>query len=290
MSNIIVFDIGGTDIKFGVTKNNELIFKDKMPTLAKEIGGVNIIKNIISKIKELSSQYKFIGCAISSAGVIDPSTGIVVSATDSIPNYIGVNIKEMIEKETKLTTWVQNDVNCFAIAEKHNGNGKGINNFITLTVGTGIGGAVVINNELLLGKNFSAGEVGRMNLNDKTFEQCASITSLVIEAKNNNLDVSNGIEVFELYDNKNEIAIKVVDNFYSNLAKGIINLLYTFNPDKVLIGGAISNRLQFINELTFYIDKYIDNKDLSKDILSTTKNKNDSGLYGALFNFIEKEE
>lgn len=290
MKTIVVFDIGGTDIKFGVMQNNNLIYKDKMPTKAKEIGGLNIINNIITKIKELSTSYKFEGVAISTAGVVDPNTGIIVSATDSIPNYIGVNIKEKVESETKLTTWVQNDVNCFAIAEKYNGSGTGINNFITLTIGTGIGGAIVINNQLLLGKNFSAGEVGRMILNDSTFEQNASISGLVSNAKKHKLNINNGIDVFDLFDKKDKTAIKVVEEFYSNLSKGIINLIYTFNPDKVLIGGAISNRPGFINELSLYIDKFIDNKSLCQDLLLTTKHKNDSGLYGALFNFIEMEK
>lgn len=287
---IIVFDIGGTDTKFGIMENNKLILNDKFPTKAKEIGGLGIINNVISKINELSKDYTFKGVAISSAGVINPNTGEVVSATDAIPNYIGVNVKKLVESKTNLTTWINNDVNCFAIAEKHIGNGNGISNFITLTVGTGIGGAIVLNNELVLGKDFSAGEVGRMILNDSTFEKSASISSLVNNAKNMNLNIQNGLDVFNLFDKFDETAIKVVSTFYSNLAKGIINLLYTFNPDKILIGGAISNRKNFINELNEYILKYIDNKSLCENVLDITKNKNDSGLYGAYYNFIEKNK
>ncbi len=288
MNDIIVFDIGGTDTKFGIISNGKLINKNKMPSNAKD-GGDKLINNVINKIKDIITK-DTIGIAISTAGVIDPSTGVVVSATDAIPNYIGLNIKKLLEDTFKLPTWVQNDVNCFAIAEKFNGHGKDVKDFITLTVGTGIGGAIYINNELYLGKDFSAGEVGRMNLGNSTFEGLASITGLIKNAKVNNMNINNGLDVFNLYDSKDEIALKVVGEFYMNLAKGISNLVYLFNPTKILIGGAISTRESFITELSSYLDKTIDNKSLTNNILTTTLNKNDSGLLGAYYNFIDKQK
>ncbi len=286
MKNLIVFDIGGTDIKYGVINTeSKLIYSCKTATNA-NLGGKVLLEKIANLSTELLTKYQIEGIAISSAGVIDPNTGLVVSASDAIPEYVGLNIKLFLEEKLSLPVWAQNDVNCFAIAEKFCGNAISCNNFITLTIGTGIGGAIFCNNELILGKDFSAGEVGRMIINNQKFEDVSSITGLVNAAKSAGLNVDNGLDVFNLFDNNNPIAQKVVDNFYQTMAVGICNLIYCFNPSKVLIGGGITNRSTFIKEITSYITKTIDDQNLISNLITETLNKNESGLFGAYYNFI----
>lgn len=286
MKNLIVFDIGGTDVKYGVMNTeSKLIYSSKTATNADQ-GGLVLLEKIVNLSTKLISQFQVEGIAISSAGVIDPDTGLVVSASDAIPGYVGLNIKLFLEERLSLPVWAQNDVNCFAIAEKFCGNAISCDNFITLTIGTGIGGAIFCNNKLILGKDFSAGEVGRMIINNRKFEDVSSITGLVNAAKKVGLDVNNGLDVFKLFDNNNPIAQNVVDNFYQTMAVGICNLIYCFNPSKVLIGGGITNRSTFINEISAYVAKTIDNPDLITNLITETLNKNESGLFGAYYNFI----
>ena len=136
---IITFDIGGTFIKYALCDENfKLSDSTKIPTDA-SIGG----KKIIEKVTEIIKDHKGIDrVGISTAGQVDSNTGTVVYATDTIPGYTGTKIKEMVETATGIPTFVENDVNSAALGEAYFGKAKGYSDFICLTYGTGIGGAV----------------------------------------------------------------------------------------------------------------------------------------------------
>ena len=290
MRQFITFDIGGTNIKYGIINENGQLMKQFSTPTEAHLGGDAILDKIINIANELKENAS--GICISSAGIINPISGIVEYATDAIPNYIGLKIKKRIEQETGLTTEVQNDVNCFAICEATIGNGVNAKNFITLTVGTGIGGAIYINNQLYMGHHFSAGEWGRMHVIDQKFENVASITGL-IQLANHYIEERawTGKKIFQLYDEGHKGAISVVNIFYHYLATGIMNLIYTFNPEKVIIGGGISTRgSQFINELYHHIEKIIEPIFLKATKIELAKYYNNSGMIGACFHFLDAEK
>ncbi len=290
MKQFIAFDIGGTNIKYGVLNENfDILMKEKIPTQA-QLGGLSIINRIIKKIEDVRKQYVLAGVAISSAGVINPYSGQVINATEAIPNYIGLQIKKEIKQQTGLQTEVLNDVNCFALCEKKFGNAKDCENFITLTIGTGIGGAIYLNNKMYYGNNYSAGEFGRMMINGKKFEAVASFTGL-IQLANKMIKKKEwtGEEIFKLYDSGEIKAKEVIQTFYDHLATGIGNLIYIFNPQKVLIGGGITGRgKQFLDELNQVIKSKIDPGFIAYTSISLTKFNNDSGMIGALVHYLNR--
>lgn len=282
---LLTFDIGGTDIKYGILNdNNEFIYKHSVPTHA-HLGGEHLISSIIHISCALKLTYTLSGIAISTFGVIDSDSGVVVSATDVIPNFIGMRIKDLIEKGTHLPVSVENDVKSMALCELVFGNHLE-KNFITMTIGTGIGGAVIIDSNLYKGHSFSAGEWGHMIINGSSYESVASLSSLVQKSQKMGLSVSNGHEVFNAYDASNTIAIDVVHSFYEMLAIGIANLIYAFNPPLIIIGGGISNRKQkFLDELNHALKKILPSYYYKSCIIKLAIHLNDSGMLGASVHF-----
>ena len=138
---ILTFDIGYSYIKYAIC-NEKFILNNKhtIPTEAEKGGQV-----LINKIIDIIESYDDIDrVAISTAGQVDSENGIVVYSTDSIPYYTGMMVKKIIENKTKIKTYVENDVNSFALGEAEFGAGKGKNNFLCLTYGGGIGGAYTL--------------------------------------------------------------------------------------------------------------------------------------------------
>ncbi|HNZ49963.1 MAG TPA: ROK family protein [Bacilli bacterium] len=287
MMNYLAFDIGGTYTKFAVINHNyQIIEQGEYPTLAM-LGKKQILKTSINKIKELKDSHQIQGVAISSPGIIDYQNGIVSYANQLMPNYAGTNFAVEITQATDLRTTVENDVNCFALSETLNGN----DNFIMITIGTGIGGAIVFNNRIFHGINNSAGEFGQMVIDNQKWEDLASVKSLLEKARLFSLQVKNGEELFNLYDLKNIVAMNLIAEFYNNLAKGICNLAYLFNPSKIILGGGITKRKEaFLNELNVAVNRIVDPNYWGSTVLSIGRFMNDGGLIGALVHHLNQRE
>lgn len=274
----IAFDIGGTKIKYSIIdKNYNIIKKNQIDTNAK-LGGVHVINKVIDIINDYKNKFELIGVAISTAGVVDPTTGIILYANDVMPEYTGLNLPKMIYEKTNLFASVENDVNCFALSHKLSID----TDYLMVAVGTGIGGSIVINKQIYHGITKSGGEFGNMIIDKgKRFEDLASITALVRYANELGLNVHNGLDVFNLYDQKDEKATKAVNYFYKYLALGLLNLAYIFNIPKIILGGGITNRPTFLTELMKKIKLY-ENKPYNNTDIIVSKNTNDGGMLGAL--------
>jgi predicted NBD/HSP70 family sugar kinase len=283
--HLLLFDIGGTDIKYGIVDQfHRFIAKDKMATDISS-GGFSILNQVISIAKDISLSYVIDGIGISSAGVIDPVHGIVLSATDTIPNFAGVRFKESFEQALNIKTTVINDVNAMALCEAYFGD-HAHHSFLALTIGTGIGGAIVVNDHIYHGVSMSAGEWGRMYLDGEKFEHQASLSSIVKKANDMGLTCQNAFQLFEFYDQKNEMATDIISTFYHQLAKGIANLIYAFNPPLILIGGGISNRGQkMIDEVKFALSKVLEPYFIKSCEIALASQLNDAGMLGAMIHF-----
>ena len=194
---ILAIDIGGTMIKYGlVTLEGEVITSDKVDTQA-EKG----LENILNKIDIIYNKFKdrdLLGIAVSGTGQINGEIGKVIGGNPIIPEWIGTNLVEILEKKYDLPTILENDVNCAALGEKWKGAGKNLSDFLCLTVGTGIGGGIILNNELFRGKNFVAGEFGHILIRKGEFEKFASTSALVRIVKEKTGKTLNGKEIFDL--------------------------------------------------------------------------------------------
>lgn len=286
--NIVVFDIGGTEIKYGIIFNKILQDKHIIETEG-HLGAKFVMDKLISITRGYQEKYNIDGIGISTAGIINPELELVLKATGNIVNYTNFEIKNYLEANLSLPVWVENDVNCFLYAEKYINHHS--HNFIVLTIGTGIGGASYINGNIYRGNYFSGNEFGLTYHRDNMpWEKCASTSALIKNAKKRGININNGIELFDLYDNNDPLAVEVINQFYDDLAIGIVNLIYTYNPECVIIGGGISNRGEkFLNEINHAIQNRLDPFYAEQTTIQLSVLKNVSGMWGAYFHFLERE-
>lgn len=287
MKYYLTLDIGGTDLKYGVINSNEeLVTKGLTPTNG-HLGALLLMDTIRGLFKSLSNDYKLDGVAISTTGGIDDDTNVLFENL-SIKDYDKINFRNEL-KDLGVPIAVENDVNSMGLCENSLVPGHdNMSCLLAMTVGTGIGGAIFIDNKLHKGFAYTAGEWGKtyVTADGKSYEDMASVSGLVRRAKLVNNTINNGLDVFNLFDNGDKDITKVVNEFYDNLAYGIANLVYTLNPDHIVIGGGVTNRGdKFIEELKAHLKGKLVDYLYNKVSISIAVNKNDAGMIGAFKNF-----
>jgi glucokinase len=160
--NVLAIDIGGTSIKICMTNKNGNISMYKEIDSEAMQGGPHLVDNLIQVIEETYTEFEAIG--ISTASQVNSEEGTIIYANENFPNYKGMNLKSIFEDKFEIPVKVENDVNAAALGEKHFGAGQEFNDFLCLTYGTGIGGAIVIDSTVYKGLNGSAGEFGHLML------------------------------------------------------------------------------------------------------------------------------
>lgn len=243
---ILCADIGGTSIKLGiVSENGEIEGFTEVPTEGKK-GGPKVMENLISGLEAFEG-YEAIG--ISTAGQVDRDNGSIIYANDNIPGYTGTKVKDILEKRFKRPVEVENDVNCAALGEGWLGAGKGLSDYLCLTYGTGIGGAIILGGKLYRGIGGSAGEFGHMILHPGgrecscgkkgCYEAYASARLLVEMAAKADPTVTNGRELFKRISDGDEKMAEVLDEWSGEAATGLSSLVHIFNPQALILGGGI---------------------------------------------------
>lgn len=285
----LTLDIGGTFIKYSVMDGKKaFIFKDKTPSRIYE-GGESLVKKVYSIIQETKKNHPIEGVAISSTGIVDSISGRIVYADDVMEGYTGRNYTKDIQDKFSLRASASNDVNCLALSQVPYNKGT---DFVVVAIGTGIGGASVINDKVYEGYGFSAGEFGLMHIREgKNWEALCSVSALVKAAKEARLNVSNGKELFDLYDEEDELALEIVDNFNKDMANGISNLIYAFAPRKIILGGGISSRKEkLVTGIKKYLGIMMDSYYFAKTNIECAKYENDAAMIGALEHFFNVYE
>lgn len=248
---ILGIDIGGTSIKSAIVyeKDQAIKFKEhsKTPTMAKERGGQGIREKIIEIVSQYKKRVNVTGVAISSAGVVNGESFEILYANENIPDYIGINLAKEIRSQFDLPCIVENDVNAATLGEWKYGSGRNCSSILCLTVGTGIGGGIVLNNQLYRGHSYCAAEVGYMTLKDSNFEKLASTQTLVDKVRAKKKDLSlDGESIFKLALNGDKICIQEIDRMVKNLCLGIINCVYLLNPEKIILGGGVMEQRDYL--------------------------------------------
>jgi predicted NBD/HSP70 family sugar kinase len=249
----IALDIGGTSIKAGEVVDGVLCSPVEYDTNAKQ-GGEYVVRHSMDIISQYS---EFDAIGISTAGQVDFQQGRICFANENIPGYTSMPIKQIMEERFKVHVTVENDVNSAAIGEAQYGAGKGLNDFLCLTFGTGIGGAIVINRQIYRGSTSSAAEFGHLITHAQgracncglhgCYERYASTGALVREAMRLDPVFSNGCKIFE-HINEPQVQA-VVDDWIQEIIFGLTSLIHIFNPSCVIMGGGIMNEIYIINKL-----------------------------------------
>lgn len=286
---ILAFDIGGTFIKYGIV-NDSFEFEEihKVPTDAHK-GGQVLIERVIDIIEQYDNIDRI---GISTAGQVDSENGIVVYSTDNIPYYTGMTVKKLIENRTSIPTFVENDVNAAAIGEAAFGAAKNYDDFICITYGTGIGGAIYINGEIYKGSRSSAGELGHMIVHaggkqctcggEGCYECYASANALINAVNKIAPKPLDGFQIFEKQNFEKPEIRSEIDKWIDEIILGLINIIYIFNPSLIVLGGGIMNE-DYIIDL---IDRKIYSKlmDNYKNVnIVRARNGNKSGLLGVAY-------
>ena len=241
---ILVFDIGGTSIKYGTCVDNTLVEVKEIPTEAKK-GGRHIMDTLISLI-EPQSGYDAIG--ISTAGQVNADGGYIIYANENIPGYTGIQIKAELEQKFGVPVAVENDVNAAALGEAICGAGSEHEDFLCLTYGTGVGGAIIQNRQVYHGSSFSAAEFGAIvthaaerisggSFFDGCYERYASTTALVRMAMAYDPELDNGRKIFARLDDPN--VMQILDRWVDEILLGLASLTHIFNPSCIILGGGI---------------------------------------------------
>ena len=259
---VLVFDVGGTSIKYGYCVDNELKEVKELPTNAKK-GGRHIMDTLLSLVREQEG-YDAIG--ISTAGQVNAEQGYVIYANENIPNYTGIRIREELEREFHVPVMVENDVNSAAMGEAVYGAGEEYDDFLCLTYGTGVGGAIVQDKQVYHGSGFSAAEFGAIvthsqeklrgsNYFDGCYERYASTTALVRMAMAYDPELDNGRKIFARLEDPR--VMEILDCWVDEIMLGLASLTHIFNPSCIILGGGIMVQPLILEKIRQKVSRFI---------------------------------
>ena len=293
MKNYISVDIGGTEIKYGLLAENGAFLKTAGTPTEAEKGGSYLMETT-GRIVGSLLQTDTAGICISTAGMVDSELGKILFANSNIPGYTGTEIKKRMEEAFHIPCEVENDVYCAGIAEYFSGAASGSSQALCLTVGTGIGGCVMVNGRILHGVSYSAGSVGYMHMPDgRTFEEAGSVTALVrrvAERKKENPNRWNGRKIFDCIAKQDEICIRAVDEMTDILGLGIANACYLFNPEVVVLGGGIMRQEAYLlPRIRASLERCLVPAVSLKTKLRAAMHHNKAGMLGAFYHFRGKQ-
>ena len=298
-------DIGGTTVKMGLfSDQGDLIDKWEIPTRTED-GGKNILPDIADSIKGKMdkagvSHEDVAGIGISVPGPVDDE-GIIHKCVNL--GWGVFNISEEMKKHIDLPVFAGNDANAAALGEVWKGGGKGCKNVVVVTLGTGVGGGIIVNGKILSGYIGAGGEIGHIHIDDSETEKCGCGNTGCLEqyasatgiarlatrrlAKDNtpssirNASHMNAKVVFDAVKAKDALAIEVAEEFGEILGKGLSIVADVTNPEVFVIGGGVSKAgpvvLDFIRKN--YVKYVFHASRDTKFALATLGN--DAGIYGS---------
>ena len=253
MKRIAVLDIGGTSIKSGILADGKLQDVREQDTNAKNGGAY-----VMERAREILRTYgTFDAIGISTAGQVDSRQGCIRYANENIPGYTGMKIRDILQEEFGVPVAVENDVNAAALGEACFGAGRGDRDFLCITYGTGVGGAIILNHEVYTGSMFSAGEFGGILIHPEDraagqpfsgcYEKYGSTTALVRMAREYDDSLDNGRKIFARISE--EPVRRIVDRWIDEIVYGLISVIHIFNPSRIVLGGGVMAQPYIIEQV-----------------------------------------
>ncbi len=305
MSYYVGIDIGGMSIKAGVVDSESSAILASHSVKTPQCGGEGFcaacyeaVENAIAKSGVGASDIKGIG--IGAPGVSDKENGVLVYV--GTINYGNARIRDYLQARINVPVWIENDANVAAIGEYFSRRGHGkMDCFVFLTIGTGVGGGIIIHNKLHVGINGAGAELGHIVTHKGgkececgrhgCFEAYASMSALIRNAKEKSAELGipeeeiNGKTVFEASDVKgNECAKKLIDEWIEEIAEGVTDMINIFQPEEIAIGGAVSaqgERLLAPIRESACAKEYTAKLDLPHTKITAATLAGDAGIVGA---------
>lgn len=298
-------DVGGTTVKLGLfDKEGNVLDKWEIPTNKANKGEAilpDIAKSILAKMDEKGiKEEDLAGIGLGAPGAVDDNGTLVGGAVNI--GWEPFNIPDAIHAYINVPVKAANDANAAAFGEMWQGGGKGYNNMVAVTLGTGVGGGIIINCRLLSGATGAGGEIGHIHMNDNETEECgcknkgcleqyASATGIVRLARrrlaeDDKPSVLRGEElsakaVFDAVKAGDEVAIEIANRFGEYLGKGLAIVAGVVNPEIFVIGGGVSKAgdilLSFVEPV---FQKYAFQQCRGAKF-ALAKLGNDAGIFGA---------
>lgn len=297
-------DVGGTTIKMGVfDPEGKVLDKWEIPTRT-ENNGDKILPDIAAAVKNKMEEMKIdkesvVGVGIGVPGPVNDD-GVVFKAVNL--GWDVMNIKEELEGLVGLPVSAGNDANVAALGEMWCGGGRGYNNMVLVTLGTGVGGGIILNGKILAGSTGAGGEIGHIHIKDDESDTCgcgnrgcleqyASATGIVrlanrkLASTNEDTVLRNeeisAKSVFDAVKAKDKVACEIAEEFGEYLGKGLSAIAAVVNPQAFVIGGGVSKAGDVLLD---YVSKYY-----NQYVFHACKNVafklatlgNDAGIYGA---------
>lgn len=306
-------DLGGTNIVAGVVDDNFSIMakakrKTASPRSAEEIADDMAAASIeaVKKSGLTMDDIDYVG--VGTPGAVESETGIVAYSTNL--GFYNVDLTKLMEERLNKKVYLENDANAAAYGEYLAGAGKGTKDFLAITIGTGIGGGIIIDGKIYSGANGAGGELGHtvIQMGGEVcncgrcgcFESYASATALarqtvqamkrypnsvMWELCDNNLNNVDGLTAFDAMRRGDAAGKLVVDTYIGYLAAGIANMINIFQPEVLCIGGGISHEGK---TLTDPINQLVSGDNYARNmkrntIIKTADLGNDAGIIGAAF-------
>jgi len=305
----IGIDIGGTQVKIGLVTENGVVKDANAFDVAFDGYETPIIETVKEKLawfmrENHLTKDNISGIGVSATGQIDSSSGIVVGTAGHIKNWIGCDIRGEIKNVFDGPVSVMNDANCAALAEQWVGGAKDAAEAVVITVGTGVGGGVIVRSEILEGARGGAGELGHFPIrnngkmcscgNRGCYEQYASTTALVkmvtkavkkgdIPSECFKGQKINGRTIFAAAGT-NACLDAILERWIGYVADGLVGIIHIFNPEVVLIGGGVSAQKElFIEPLRNRVLRLVMPEYAKKLRLEAATMGNDAGMVGAVY-------
>lgn len=303
MRYFISFDVGGTSIKHGlVDEQGKVVERGSFMTYNTRQENLD---GLVKAVRHYQNSYTVDAIGVSAPGIVRADGYMITGG--AIDSFFEFNFAQTLQEMTGLPTHVENDANAAAIAERWLGNAQGVQNYVCLVLGTGIGMGIVINGVVFRGAHGMAGEVGWNIIHDVDLTQDleaaslnyhASVVSGLVRRYNASLKlafpnatyVSDARDILALAHEDDRIAAPIYRDFLMDVSTMVLNLFGNFDPEVILIGGGISANDQFMVDLHAMVDECLArHKALNgvKDrVLGQVKPaglRNDAGLLGAVY-------
>jgi glucokinase len=305
--------LGGTNVRIGIVTPTGRILKKEEYALDPSRGGLNIVEGLVSNLKNLlqkriGKNNQLLGIGIGIAGAIDMKRGRMINSPN-IPDLNGFGIREFIQKRMSSPIAIENDANAFALGEGWVGAAKGSKDYCGITLGTGVGGGIVINGEILHGSGGMASEVGHMVIDPEgplcgcggkgCLEIYASATGIrrmaleaiekgkggeILKRAGGKVEEITSEKVFEAAQSGDKAAQKIFNEMGRFLGLGLVNLIHLFDPEKIVIGGKASRAWDsFIKTTMEVVTERAMEGSREKVKIVQAKCGDDAGILGAAY-------